>query len=1148
MDTRKTMGFFINVLLVAAILIGMAAVSLPQPVLARVIYVNDDAPGLTNDGSSWPSAYRDLKNAVAAAVSGDQVWVAAGTYWIAGGGDTLTLKNGVEIYGGFAGTESVLTGRNPDPATNGTKISGSGLTNHVVTASADTDSSCILDGFTVTGGNAKYAAPADSNRGGGMIVFGSPTLANLLIYKNEASRAGGMYIKGGSPTMTNIVFDGNEAGFSAGGLAIHNSSPTMDNITFRNNKAFSGSEGGGGMLVAGGSPTLTNAVFSGNSAPSGGGLTLMPVSPFSGEPGDTDPILPTSLALTNVVFAGNTVGLNGGGADITGGVVTLTNVTFTGNHANGYGGGLFVENPSDIFTSSSGSYTGSVTVVNAIFWSNTAGYGNPQLGGRTGLGANISVSYSDVQGSGGSSDWSLDIVDSGHNIDAFPFINSGDMEIPGDVDWDGSDDIFGTWDDGIRLAVGSPAVDAGNNAAVSGVATDILGNPRIQDGDSNGTDIVDMGAYESEPSLTGVIYVDLSATGADNGSSWADAFTDLQHALLVAEADDTTEVWVAAGVYLPTVGTDRAGTFQPRNGVKIYGGFAGYENDLEQRNPATNVTILSGDLKGDDDSGFANRGDNSYHVVSACGFVDASAVLDGFTIRGGNADSFTSDPRNIYGGGLYNTGSPTLANLNIDDNIAKNGGGMYINGGNPTLTSVTFNGNHGENEGGGIFLISGNPMLKNVTLKNNDCIVGDGGGSGGGMFVGDYNMNTPYAGNLILSNVVFKDNAAQNGGGLQVLSGNVSLSNVTFSGNRATYWGGGMIVGEISIGCPFKTNVTLADVAFLGNSAAEFGGGMLIYDGSSMLTITLTNVLFSGNLSPTSGGGIALMATNPTLTNTTFTGNKAATGGALYGSQSSPTITNSIFWGDAGGEIVTEHGGSASVSYSIVQGGYTGEGNLNADPLFVSPPDAGDAPTINGDLHVPVDSPAIDAGNNAAPGLTDIIFDLDGNDRIVDGDEDGTATVDMGVYEFQGVIRHTVTFAAGANGTLSGTTSFPNILTGTDWSTAVTTVPTPVPNTGYTFDGWTPAFPSTVTASATYTASFVKDNAQWFTVTFAAGDNGTLSGTTSFPNILTGTAWSTCSNNRSRPRCPIPDTRLTAGPRPSRPRSPPAQPIRPTSS
>jgi len=102
-----------------------------------------------------------------------------------------------------------------------------------------------------------------------------------------------------------------------------------------------------------------------------------------------------------------------------------------------------------------------------------------------------------------------------------------------------------------------------------------------------------------------------------------------------------------------------------------------------------------------------------------------------------------------------------------------------------------------------------------------------------------------------------------------------------------------------------------------------------------------------------------------------------------------------------------------------------------------------------------------------------------------------------------------VTFAAGSNGSLTGTTSYTNILTGTAWSTAVTTVPTPVAVTGYKFDAWTPVFPGTVTATATYTANFVKDNAQWFAVTFAAGTNGSLTGTTSYTNILTGTAWST---------------------------------------
>jgi len=101
---------------------------------------------------------------------------------------------------------------------------------------------------------------------------------------------------------------------------------------------------------------------------------------------------------------------------------------------------------------------------------------------------------------------------------------------------------------------------------------------------------------------------------------------------------------------------------------------------------------------------------------------------------------------------------------------------------------------------------------------------------------------------------------------------------------------------------------------------------------------------------------------------------------------------------------------------------------------------------------------------------------------------------------------NTVTFIAGANGTLTGTTSFTNILDGTAWADAVT-VPTPVADTGYKFDSWSADFPSNVTESATYTANFVKDDSQWYTVTFAAGANGNLTGATSFANILTGTAW-----------------------------------------
>lgn len=107
-------------------------------------------------------------------------------------------------------------------------------------------------------------------------------------------------------------------------------------------------------------------------------------------------------------------------------------------------------------------------------------------------------------------------------------------------------------------------------------------------------------------------------------------------------------------------------------------------------------------------------------------------------------------------------------------------------------------------------------------------------------------------------------------------------------------------------------------------------------------------------------------------------------------------------------------------------------------------------------------------------------------------------------FAFDGTQWSTLTFKAGSNGTLSGTTSV-TVLTGSSWSSV--TVPTPVANSGYSFTGWTPSFPSTVTGSATFTANFEETPVEYFTVTFTAGTGGTLSGETSF-TVESGTAWS----------------------------------------
>jgi hypothetical protein len=152
-------------------------------------------------------------------------------------------------------------------------------------------------------------------------------------------------------------------------------------------------------------------------------------------------------------------------------------------------------------------------------------------------------------------------------------------------------------------------------------------------------------------------------------------------------------------------------------------------------------------------------------------------------------------------------------------------------------------------------------------------------------------------------------------------------------------------------------------------------------------------VTFSGNLASRVGGGMANVGSDPTLTNVTFSGNTATRmGGGMYNSSdSNPTIANSIFWGNSDGVLIADGGSSSTtISYSDIEGGWTGTGNINVDPLFVDDPDPGNDDYR--DLQLQVGSPAIDAGDNS---FVSILIDLAGNPRIVNG------TVDMGAYENQ---------------------------------------------------------------------------------------------------------------------------------------------------
>ena len=304
---------------------------------ARVHYVSAEAVE-GGDGSSWAAAFSHPQSALDIAVSGDQVWIAEGVYPPAGadGDPVIRLAAGVEVLGGFNGTETDATQR--DPAGSLTVLDGQGSSYHVVTGADN----AVLDGFTVTGGNADGGVL--QGRYGGTFT------------------GGGMFNAGVSPVVKNCVFVGNFA--SSGGGAIYNedNAAFITDCTFEYNRA----DFGGAVQNRGSNAQFINSFFRGNESRVSGGAAAN----FNGVP-----------FFVNVVFSGNTSSGVGGAVLSNCSDPVFINCSFTGNQAGVEGGSV-------------GTWRGSLRITNCILWDNRSGNGT-QL---SVVDAQADVDHSIVQG------------------------------------------------------------------------------------------------------------------------------------------------------------------------------------------------------------------------------------------------------------------------------------------------------------------------------------------------------------------------------------------------------------------------------------------------------------------------------------------------------------------------------------------------------------------------------------------------------------------------------------------------------------------------------------------------------------------------------------------------------------------------------
>lgn len=842
-----------------------------------------------------PADYATIQEGINSAFEGDLILVAPGTYMenIDFFGKPITLQS-------EAGAQETIINGN---------MSGS-----VVTFANEESEESIIEGFTLMNGSGTANGPR---------IYG-----------------GGIYCLRSSPIIRDCAITGNSAGTKGGsdgggGIYCQSSSPTITDCTISGNSA--GDDGGGVALWFSSNATIKRCIITGNAASDmGAGISC-----YSSNP-----------KIINCIITENNAYHAGGGLFCRYSYPAIMNCTISGNIAERWdGGGIYCI------------YSDPV-IINSILWGDSAPEG-PEI--YEDYGSPV-VMYSDVQGG-----WpGVGIID----IDPF-FNGSGDY----------------------HLTTDSPCIDAGIDA---GVYIDIDGESiphgpgydigadectmECVDSDDDGFDDATCGGLDcddTDPAVNPSIE-EICQNGIDDD---CDGFVDLYdpgcgilhvpavlptiQAAIDASMDGDL-VLVAPGTYVENID------------------FLGKTITVQSEDRA-DATVIDGNQAGS--------------VVTFHFGASEDTVIDGFTIKNGDGYFYKSDPAwqsHVGGGIICYDSSPTISNCIITGNNADDGGGgIYGYRSIPIITDCTISANSA-GYGGGIYFehaplfSSLYPTLTNCTILDNsssfwsggigcdysfptidNCTISQNvsGGSGGGIEIFCYDQSP------VITNCTISHNVAVNtGGGIHCFSygSSTTITNCTISGNAVSGSGadgGGISCDESStmiINCMISDNTssgpgadgggisctsgsypTITNCTISGNSSDEQGGGIYIDNASAIIT---NSIIFLN--SALEGGGIFLHSSSheAIIANSAIIQNSANEGGGISMRYSTgEKIINCILWENLAPSDpqIYVYSGPPDVTYSDVQGGWTGTGNIDADPLFIGP----------GDFHLSADSPCVDAGN-----------------------------------------------------------------------------------------------------------------------------------------------------------------------------------------